>query len=50
MLDFQNAEIFRAALENLYLVPLLERAGNALRQAVAKGSNFAILLWEPETP
>ena len=32
------------------VVPLLERAGNALKQAVAHGGNFAIVLGAPETP
>jgi len=32
------------------LVPLLERAGNALKQAVAQGGNLAIVLCAPETP
>ena len=32
------------------LVPLLERAGNALKQAAAQGGNLAIVLCPPETP
>jgi diguanylate cyclase (GGDEF)-like protein/PAS domain S-box-containing protein len=32
------------------LIPLLGRAGNALKQAVAKGGNSAIVLCAPETP
>jgi diguanylate cyclase (GGDEF)-like protein len=32
------------------LIPLLDRAGNALKQAVAKGGNSAIVLCAPETP
>jgi diguanylate cyclase (GGDEF)-like protein/PAS domain S-box-containing protein len=32
------------------IVPLLERAGKALKQAVAEGGNFAVVLCAPETP
>ncbi|MGO8791155.1 MAG: diguanylate cyclase domain-containing protein [Terriglobia bacterium] len=32
------------------LVPPLERAGNALKEAVAHGGNFAVVLGAPETP
>jgi diguanylate cyclase (GGDEF)-like protein/PAS domain S-box-containing protein len=32
------------------VVPLLDRTGSALRQAVAKGGNFVIVLGAPETP
>ena len=36
-----------AAAEDL--VPLLDRTGRALQQAVAKGGNFAVVLSAPET-
>ncbi len=32
------------------IMPLLGRTGNALRQAIAKGGNFALVLSAPETP
>jgi diguanylate cyclase (GGDEF)-like protein len=32
------------------LVPLLDRTGNALKQANVKGGNFALVLCAPETP
>ncbi len=32
------------------IVPLLDRTGTALKRAVAKGGNFAVVLCAPETP
>ena len=32
------------------IIPLLERTGNALRQAIAQGGNFALVVGAPETP